>query len=400
MKLKKSVGVIISLLIIMTALTALTGCGGGKQSETTAPTTAPATTAEPTTAQPTTAEPAADPGDSVYTEPVVTAVDILTTYYSVGENNGWVNAIYTLGEGNDSRQYVSFIVIPTADGLDGSIAFADSEKEVTGFDDLSIMIRMNAEGFFDARNGDGFEKLAEVAYTANTEYFVELHADMNTKTYSVYVQAPETEHVLIAENYAFRTSANEADDLGKVFFVSAGKNDRFTVDYLKRQWLFDETKEYWSKGENFGWQQNGINLGRAYTGKVEVEFDMSFVGSNVGGSVGFVDSQKELYGFEDLAAMVRINYSYFDARNSTVFEYAGNCPAVADTVYHINLEADLDLKTYSYWVTPPGGSKIQIADNYAFRLGAIDTDDFGQVFVVSAHGSDQILMQNMKITQK
>ena len=98
--------------------------------------------------------------------------------------------------------------------------------------------------------------------------------------------------------------------------------------------------------------------------------------------------------------MVRINYSHFDARNASVFEYAGNCPAVADTIYHINLEADLDAKTYSYWVTPPGGNKILIADNYTFRTGAIDTDDFGQVFVVSAHDSHQIMMQNMKITQK
>ena len=98
--------------------------------------------------------------------------------------------------------------------------------------------------------------------------------------------------MLIADNFAFRTSAQDADDLGKVFFISAVSNDRFTVDYFKRQWLFDETKEYWSKGENFGWQQNGINLGRIYTRKVEIEFDMFFTGTNVGGSVGFVKDRR------------------------------------------------------------------------------------------------------------
>ncbi|MDD4494847.1 MAG: hypothetical protein PHV32_10985 [Eubacteriales bacterium] len=387
------------VFVLLISLLAMSAACGGKENAETTPGPGETTSAAKETTAPT-AAPTTAPAETEPEEPVVTIVDFMTTYYSVGKDNGWANYIYSLGEGNDGKQYAGFLVTPAKDNIDGIIGFADSGKQAAAFDDFAMQIRLSPEGFFEVYNGDKFEKLANVPYTANTGYFIVVLADMRAKTYTVYVEATENERVKIAENSAFAATASDADDLGQVFFVSSGENEEFTVDYLKRQWWYDDTKEYWSKGENFGWQQDGINLGQVYTGKVEIEFDMTFTGDNVGGSVDFTGSKKDLFGFGDLAAMVRINFTYFDARNGAVFEEAGDMPAVPDTLYHIYLEADLDTQTYSYWVTPPGGERTLIADNYGFRETALDVFDFGQCFVVSCHASDQIMMQNLVIRQK
>ena len=397
--LKKAAFLILALVIVVS----MAACkqGAGDSTTTPAPTTtkAPTTTPAPTTTKPTEEEP-----DII--EPFEVMADSLTTYYSIGENSGWEGAVYTLGSADPyhkGKQYVTFLVTPLVEKVDGSIGFSDFDKVVTGFGDLAIMVRMNADGFFDARNGDNFEKLSDVAYEADSIYTVEIRADMDAKTYTVFITDEAGTTATIAENFSFRTTANDTDDLGKVFFVSAGGNDEFTVDAFKRQRLYEPTYEFWSKGENFGWQQNGARLDTVYRGKVKIEFDMmdNQSGANLNGSVDFTSSEKEVYGFNDLAMLVRVHFDHgcFDARNGDVFAKEASVPCVQDVTYHITVEADLDARTYSYWVTTPEGVTTQIAKDYAFRTTANDVDNIGQVFVVSQHANNQLLMTNLKIEE-
>lgn len=360
-------------------------------------TSAPTTTATPTTATPSTTEQTTAEPTTTYSGETVIPVDNLSTYLSIGENRGWLDTIFSLGEGNTGRQYLTFNLTPLADGIDGGVHFADLDKKVAGFDDLAIMIRI-FEGVFDARNGEAFEKLAEVPVAANSVYFVELYADMDAKTYTVYVTPTDGEKTLLAENFAFRATASDADDLGKVYFVTAAANDELKVDTVKRMEIYTEGKEYWSFGENYGWQQHPIYLGKVYTGKVKIEFDMFANTEPIGGSVSFADMDTDVYGFGDLFALCRMNLTFYDARNGDAFETIGDVPVTKDTVYHCEIQADMEAKTQSMWVTPPGGERTLIAENYAFRTTANDADDVGKFFVISEHASDQIAMKNLQIS--
>jgi unsaturated chondroitin disaccharide hydrolase len=308
-----------------------------------------------------------------------------------------LDTIFSIGEGNIGRQFASFNLTPLADGIDGGVYFADYDKDVAGFEDLSIMVRMS-DGLFDAGNGDNFEKLAEVPVVTNTAYLVELYTDMDAKTYTVYVTPSGGERILLAENYAFRTTADDADDLGKVYFVTTAANDEFKADSFERMAIYTEGKEYWSYGENYGWQQHPIYLGKSYTGKVKIEFDMFANTQPIGGSVSFADIDKDVYGFGDLCMLCRMNLTFYDARNGDVFETIGDVQVAMDNIYHCEIQADMDAKTHSMWVTPPGGERTLIAENFAFRTTANDADDIAKFYVISEHASDQIGMKNLQIS--
>ncbi|MDD4495010.1 MAG: hypothetical protein PHV32_11840 [Eubacteriales bacterium] len=394
MKAFKRLGIIALVLIMLIVMAACKK----DNTETSGTTPAATTTKAPDTA---TTEPTDTTEPTEPEEKQVTQVDAFTTFPSIGENDGWQSFVNSFGEGRTGKQYVSFSVTPLIDNVDGSISFADAEKEVAGFNDVAMMIRMNAEGIFDAGNGDNYEKLADVAYEANGIYFVEVYADMNAKIYSVYVTPDGGEPTLIAENYAFRTSANDADDLGQVFFVSAGGSDQFSVDYIKRLEIYDPAKAYLSTGENFGWQSKPIKLAKEYTGKIKIEFDMTSVIDSVDGSVDFTDGAFDVFGFGDLAMLnrMKIDGAYFDARNDAIFEKIAEVLVVKDNKNHIEVVADIDAKTYSVWVTIPGGTKTQIAKDFSFRDTAKHADSIGQCFVISAHEDDSIKMENLVITE-
>ena len=338
--------------------------------------------------------------------PAARPIDSTATYMSRGENLGWQGAIYTLGDNTTGKQYVSFDMTALIEKVDASVDFADSQKEVFGFADLAMLVRMNDAGLIDVRNGLVSNKQmadVEFPYSANIPYHIEVEADMNAKTYSVWVTAPEGVKTQIAKDYGFRTSAAaDTDDLGKVFFVSASDNNQMKVENFKRFAMIDSTAAYMSRGENMGWQSYGMYLGSNNTGKQQINFDMTpiYDAATIDGSVDFADSSKTVGGFSDLAMLVRMSGGIIDVRNGL----AGNkqlfdteVKITTGVVYHIEIVADMTAKTYSVWVTPDGGVKTQIAKDYGFRTSAIDTDDVGQVFFVSSDDNDWIKASNITI---
>lgn len=334
--------------------------------------------------------------------PAQQPIDSTATYLSKGENFGWQNFGYTLGANTTGKQQIDYDVTALIDKVDGSVDFADSSTVVGGFSDLAILVRQNADGFFDARDGgNGQKKIADVPYTANIKYHVEIQADMKAKTYSVYVTPPDGKKTQIAKDYAFRASAAETtDDLGQVFFISAAANDQLKVGNLTRRALLDSSAAYLSKGENFGWQDFGYYLGSANTGKQQIDFDVTPLLDKVDGSVDFADSSILVGGFSNLAMLVRLNADgFFDARDGAGGQKKiADVPFSANIKYHVEIQADMTAKTYSVYVTPPNGQKTQVAKDYAFRASAApDTDDLGQVFVISASANDQLKAENIVI---
>ncbi|MDD4494848.1 MAG: hypothetical protein PHV32_10990 [Eubacteriales bacterium] len=389
------------LLLALAIMISAAACGGSKSGDESETTAAPTTSknVDASTAAPSSTD---EPIETEPLGPEIILVDMMTTFYSTGEENGWQNYIYSLGETNTGKQYIRFTLSPQEDGIDGTVNFTDSSRETASVDDLSIRIRMNAEGMFDALNGDNFEKLADVAYTSGNQYLVELECDMDGKTYTAYVTVPEGERVMFAENYAFNSTAADTDDLGQMFIITAGDNERLWGDYVKRLAIFEPGKEYISKGENFGWQQNGIYPGKVYTGKLKIDWDMTCLVDGIDGSIDFTDIDIDVFGFVDLAMLVRMagDFGYFDVRNG---DQGQQClvqvPYALDVTYHLEIECDMDAGLYSCWVTPPDGERTKIAEDYQFRITAQHAKNVGQVYVISRHASDQLKLENLVIKE-
>lgn len=137
------------------------------------------------------------------------------------------------------------------------------------------------------------------------------------------------------------------------------------------------------------------NLGGSNTGIRTAEFDMTALAAGIDGLVGYADTSTTVSAATSFAMTIRFNTSgNFDVRNGAAYGAVNTVPYSANSTYHVKMVTDLNAKTYSVWVTPPGGSAIQIANNYAFRSDAPATDDLGQVCVRTAGADNQMKVAN------
>ncbi|WP_267968033.1 glycoside hydrolase family 88 protein [Myxococcus stipitatus] len=123
---------------------------------------------------------------------------------------------HLLGTTNTGVRTVEFDITPLASSQDATVGYSDSSTAVTGYSVLSMTVRMNADGYFDVRNGGGYAALTRVRYVQGQTYHVRLVADLPARRYSVWVRPPGGSEVQIANRYAFRTGAPFIDDLGRV----------------------------------------------------------------------------------------------------------------------------------------------------------------------------------------
>ena len=306
----------------------------------------------------------------------------------------WTQYPISLGSGNTGLRVIEYDVTPAVTGIDGSVSYADTSTNVTGFSGLAMMVRFNPAGYFDVRNGSVFAKLATVNYAANVTYHVEIYANMEAHTYSVFVKPANGSRTKIASNYAFRSDAPATDDVGKVFLISEAADNQFSVTNHTVKAVYN-SKAYPDCFE----PDSGYDLGSSNIGTVTINYDIMPLISGADGSVGFADSSTMVDYFSDLAMMVRFNTAgYFDVRNGAVFAKTNTVNYTADARYHVRIVANMTAHTYSVWVTPYGGAETQIANNYAFRSDAPITDDVGQMFLPSEPTANQFSLFNLVIS--
>lgn len=101
---------------------------------------------------------------------------------------------------------VSFVVKPLADRVDGVLGLSSSAA--TAYTALNTSVRLNPDGYFDARNGDAFKASAKLAYRKGQAYQVRMVVDPARRRYSVYV-APASggAEVRVAKDFSFRSGA-------------------------------------------------------------------------------------------------------------------------------------------------------------------------------------------------
>lgn len=99
---------------------------------------------------------------------------------------------------------------------DGVVGICGSNVTPTDWGNYSVVVRLRPEGYFDARNGGAFEYTNKVDYVIGETYHVRIVADVQNKTYTVYITDEDNTTYTLAENFKFRTSAPTVGDLSKV----------------------------------------------------------------------------------------------------------------------------------------------------------------------------------------
>jgi methionine-rich copper-binding protein CopC len=150
------------------------------------------------------------------------------------------------------------------------------------------------------------------------------------------------------------------------------------------------------------WQDAAYALGNDYSGFQKIVFDITPLKEYSDSQIGYVDSstvfEKADPDYYKLAIIVRLNSEgYFD-----VFDSGG--PAQTSFVkyflnikYHVEIQVNVKNRLYSVWVTPAGGSKMQIAANYHFR-NTSELDDIGKVCFISDSMDNVFFVENHVIS--
>ena len=96
-----------------------------------------------------------------------------------------------------------FAATPSSTGIDAIIGV--SEGPGAGFADYAVLVRFDASGVIDVRNGGSYMSSASMTYAAGMTYLFRIVIDVAAGAASVFVAPEGGAEVAVAEGYAFRT---------------------------------------------------------------------------------------------------------------------------------------------------------------------------------------------------
>ncbi|MFK7693794.1 heparin/heparin-sulfate lyase HepB [Paenibacillus sp. HJGM_3] len=140
------------------------------------------------------------------------------------ESNHW------LGDGYANQVVADFEVTPLANNIDGVIGYSDTSTVVDGFGKINLLVRLNSDGTFDARDGAVYAKDQAITYVKDAKYRIRIEADLAAKKYDVWITGPDGVKKQLAAGYAFRTGAVPIDDLGQLTVISTLMVDSFKLE--------------------------------------------------------------------------------------------------------------------------------------------------------------------------
>ncbi len=111
----------------------------------------------------------------------------------------------------DGLLTVEWDAMPNAQNVDGLTTL--SLGEGSGFDDFAVLVRFNINDFIDVRNGDSYQADTAVSYTAGATYHFRVAVNVPEHTYTTYVTSPGLSELVIATDYAFRTTQSAVESL-------------------------------------------------------------------------------------------------------------------------------------------------------------------------------------------
>ena len=139
----------------------------------------------------------------------------------------WQNRSIELQSGQFSAEYD---VVPNVSNMNGTTGL--SFGNASTWDDLAVIVGFSEAGQLNVRNGDVYSADAVVSYSAGTSYHFRIVGDLASHTYSVYVTEGAGTEILLANNYAFRSSqaaVSSLDNLAVVAVTGSHTVSNFTI---------------------------------------------------------------------------------------------------------------------------------------------------------------------------
>ncbi len=152
-------------------------------------------------------------------DPTVSRRPLLSITYSSAPScvttgvNAWTNSSFSSNTGTFTA---SFDAKPSAAPTDAVIGL--SLGAASAFSNLATIVRFNANGSIDARNGGAYGA-SSVPYVANANYHFRLVVDVSAHTYSAFVTPPGGSEQSIGTNFAFRSEQSSVSSLNNVSTV-------------------------------------------------------------------------------------------------------------------------------------------------------------------------------------
>jgi hypothetical protein len=135
-------------------------------------------------------------------------VQVFTSAQTYTVGTGWLNAPISAQTGSVT---VLFDATPSGSALDGVIGF--SFGPASAYSSLATIVRFNASGFIDARNGGTYAASTQIPYSANVAYHVRLELNIPAHVYSIYVTPSGQAEQMIGSNFQFRIEQNSVTEL-------------------------------------------------------------------------------------------------------------------------------------------------------------------------------------------
>ena len=126
----------------------------------------------------------------------------------VTASTSWRNTAFASQTGSFTA---GFDATPSAASIDGVIGL--SPTAVSDYTGLAAIVRFNASGTIDARNGGSYTAASTIPYSAGKTYHFRLVVATASRTYSAYVTPAGGAEQLIGSGYAFRSEQSGATSL-------------------------------------------------------------------------------------------------------------------------------------------------------------------------------------------
>ncbi len=324
-----------------------------------------------------------------YTPPAQTPKPADDALISVGSStSGAVSASREIGPSTDEEVTLSFdmISVLSLNQTNAIVGIGSSDSAYTAYSQVPIIIRMYKDGCFGAYDGNGYVQ-SSVKFAQNEKYRLEVRIDLHAGTYDVVVTSPDGAQTQIADDFAFRSTAQGLpDDIGKIYLFN---NDQAAgKDWLEDIFFGERLKPGEDALVSVGSSTSGAisasrEIGPCTQDDVQVDFDMVTLldpkQTNAIVGIGSSDSAYGAYG--QVPIIIRMfNDGYFGAYDGSGYVQS-DLAFTANERYHLCVRIDRAAQTYSVQVTTPQGETVQIAEDFAFRSTAQQPDDIGKIYL-------------------
>jgi hypothetical protein len=292
--------------------------------------------------------------------------------------------------------HVEFSVDVSAPNMDFVVGL--SNGAAAKWSSLAAIVRFNAQGYVDARDGGTYRADKAYPYYASSSYQIRLDVDVRTHRYSVWAKPSGWPvYEAIARDYAFRTEQASVTKLTNVAgFINPDTSANGSANICGFVEVTDDTTANGCMTSNAGrgfanaviTSSNNVSL---------VAFSAQVSDSNMDGVVGVTSGNADAY--DDYAASIRFyTNGLIEARDGDQYRADSQVRYVTGQSYTFRMYVDLASHTYSVYVSGPGVAsgdaygtpEVMLASNYRFRPAQAGVTTLDRVAMIVASASGRV----------